>query len=177
MTGVDRLDRQPELDPTAWVAPGATVLGDVRLGPEASVWYSAVVRADLEAIAVGARSNVQDGAVLHADPGVPLTLGDDVTVGHGAMLHGCTVGDGSLVGIGAVVLNGATVGSGCVVAAGSLVPPGASIPDGSLVMGSPAKVVRPTTDAEREGTGANARHYVDLMRRHRDHPAPGPDRS
>ncbi|HYN29196.1 MAG TPA: gamma carbonic anhydrase family protein [Dermatophilaceae bacterium] len=167
MTGVDRLDCQPDVHPTAWVAPGATVLGDAHLGPEASVWYSAVVRADLETIALGARTNVQDGAVLHADPGVPLVLGEDVTVGHGAMLHGCTVGDRSLVGIGAIVLNGARVGSGCVVAAGSLVPPGASVPDGSLVMGSPATVVRETTGAEREGAATNARHYVALMRRHR----------
>ena len=129
-----------------YVAPGATLIGRVILEDRATVWFGAVIRADNEPIVIGPRSNVQDGAVLHADPGYPLTLGEGVTVGHLAMLHGCTVGDGTLVGIKAVVLNGATIGRDCLIGANAFVPEGKVIPDRSLVIGSPGKVVRELTD-------------------------------
>mgnify|MGYP000169697338 CR=1 FL=1 len=128
-----------------FIADDALVIGSVTLCVEASIWYRAVVRGDSEQISIGARSNVQDGAVLHADPGFPLTIGADVTVGHLAMLHGCTIGDGTLVGIKAVVLNGARIGRNCVVGAGALVTEGKEFPDGSMILGSPAKAVRQLT--------------------------------
>jgi carbonic anhydrase/acetyltransferase-like protein (isoleucine patch superfamily) len=131
-----------------FIAPTAAVVGTVVLEPESSVWFGAVVRGDNEPITIGARSNVQDGAVLHTDPGYPLVIGAGVTVGHQAMLHGCTIGAGSLVGIQAIVLNGAVVGRECIVGAGALIPEGRTIPDRSLVVGSPARVVREVTDAE-----------------------------
>ncbi len=131
-----------------FVAPTAAVVGTVVLEPESSVWFGAVVRGDNEPITIGARSNVQDGAVLHTDPGYPLVIGPGVTVGHQAMLHGCTIGAGSLVGIQAIVLNGAVVGRECIVGAGALIPEGRTVPDRSLVVGSPARVVREVTDAE-----------------------------
>ena len=131
-----------------YVAPGATLVGRIVLEDRATVWFGAVLRGDNEPIVVGRSSNVQDGAVLHADPGFPLTLGAYVTVGHQAMLHGCTVGDGSLVGIKAVVLNGATIGRECLIGANALVPEGKTIPDRSLVVGSPGKVVRTLTDED-----------------------------
>ena len=165
-------DRRPSIDADAWVAPGATVVGDVAVGPASSVWYGAVLRGDGDRIALGARTNVQDGCVLHTDPGFPLTLGDGVSVGHRAVLHGCTVGDDSLVGMGAVVLNGARIGRNCLVAASALVLEGVEIPDGSLVAGAPAKVRRPLTDDEVAALRANADTYVELMRRHADGAAP-----
>lgn len=131
-----------------FIAPTATVVGAVVLEPESSVWFGAVLRGDNEPITLGARSNVQDGAVLHNDPGYPLMVGPGVTVGHQAMLHGCTIGAGSLIGIQAIVLNGAVVGRECIVGAGALIPEGRTIPDRSLVVGSPARVVREVTDAE-----------------------------
>ena len=135
----------PELpDDGEWfVAPGARLIGKVRLRSGASVWFNAVLRGDNEWIEIGEGSNVQDGAVFHTDPGCPLTLGRDVTVGHKAILHGCSVGDGSLIGMGAVVLNNARIGRGCLIGANALVTEGKEIPDGSLVMGQPGKVVRP----------------------------------
>ena len=141
-------DDVPRLAPGAWVAETARVIGRVALGADASVWFGAVLRGDNEWITLGARSNVQDGSMLHTDMGSPLTLGDDVTVGHQAMLHGCTVGDGSLVGIQAVVLNGARIGKRCLVGAGALVTEGKQFPDGSLIVGSPARLLRPLTDQE-----------------------------
>ncbi len=123
-----------------FIAPNAAVIGDVTLGENSSVWFSCVLRGDAERIEVGAGSNIQDGAVLHADPGYPMVVGRNVTVGHNAMLHGCTIGDGSLVGINAVVLNGARVGKGCLIGANALVTEGTEVPDGSLVLGSPGKV-------------------------------------
>jgi carbonic anhydrase/acetyltransferase-like protein (isoleucine patch superfamily) len=159
--------RRPELHPEAWVADSATVLGSVVLGPHASVWYGAILRSDTELITIGENSNVQDGAVLHADPGAPLRLEANVTVGHMAMLHGCTVGEGSLIGIKAVVLNHAVIGKHCLVGANTLIPEGKVIPDRSLVVGSPGKVVRTLTDEEVERLLHAARHYVDNARRHR----------
>ncbi|RCW46044.1 carbonic anhydrase/acetyltransferase-like protein (isoleucine patch superfamily) [Halopolyspora algeriensis] len=167
---------EPQLAEQAWAAPGSTVLGQVRLGEQASVWYGAVLRADLDAITIGARSNIQDGCVLHADPGFPLTVGDGVTVGHRAVLHGCTVGEGSLIGMGAVVLNGATIGRGCLIAAGAVVLEGTDIPPGSLVAGTPAKVRRELTEEEQDALQLSAQQYVDLAGRHRHAAADSPAR-
>ena len=150
-------DKAPSLDATAYVAPDATLVGDVQLGPQASVWFQAVARGDNEPIRIGAQSNVQEAAVLHADPGFPLTIGERVTVGHQAMLHGCTIGEGSLIGIQAVVLNGAKIGKHCLVGAGAIVTEGKEFPDRSLILGAPAKVVRQLSDedvARLEGAAA-----------------------
>lgn len=157
----------PQISESAWVADSAEVMGDVVLGDDASVWFTVVIRGDTDTIRIGKRTNIQDGSVLHADVGMPLTLGDDVTVGHKVMLHGCTVGDGSLIGIGAIVLNGAKIGKGCLVGAGSLVTEGKVFPDGSMIMGTPAKVVRQLTPEQLEGLLHSAEHYVDNARRYR----------
>jgi carbonic anhydrase/acetyltransferase-like protein (isoleucine patch superfamily) len=159
---------RPEVDPEAFVAPGATLVGDVGLGPGASVWFAAVVRGDGSAIRVGARSNVQDGCVLHSDPDYPVTVGDDVTIGHRAVVHGCTVGDGALVGMGAVLLNGVVVGAGSLVAAGSVLLEGTEVPPGSLVAGVPGRVKREVTDAERERMTSGTASYVTRARRYRE---------
>ena len=160
-------DDVPRIAATAWVADNAQVIGRVELADDASVWYGAVLRGDNDRITVGARSNVQDGSVLHADAGFPLTLGADVTVGHQAMLHGCTVGDGSLIGIQAVVLNGATIGRRCLVGAGAVVTEGKEFPDGSLILGAPAKAVRSITPEQVERLRFGALHYVENAERHR----------
>ena len=159
--------RTPELHPESWVAPGASLIGWVRLGARASVWYSATLRAEAEPIDVGPGSNIQDGAVLHVDPEYALKIGAGVTVGHNAVLHGCTVEDGCLIGMGAIVLNGAVVGAGSIVAAGALVPQGVVVPPRSLVAGVPAKVRRELSDAELAGNRANAAVYEDLVTLHR----------
>ena len=150
----------PEIDASAFVADTATVIGKVRLGARASVWYGATLRGDNELIHVGADSNVQEGAVLHTDPGYPLTVGDGVTIGHQAMLHGCQIGDGALIGIQAVVLNGAVIGKGCLVGAGALVTEGKRFDDHMLILGTPAKAVRALTDAEITKLQGNAANYV-----------------
>jgi carbonic anhydrase/acetyltransferase-like protein (isoleucine patch superfamily) len=160
-------DKSPRLDPAAWIAPNATVIGDVSLAAGASIWWNAVLRGDNDTIAIGENSNIQDGSVLHTDEGVPLTLGRDITVGHMVMLHGCTVGDGSLIGIGSIVLNHATIGRHCLIGANSLIPEGKVIPDRSLVMGSPGKVVRELTDEEVARLLYSARHYVNNVLRYR----------
>jgi len=157
----------PHLSDSAWVADSAQVMGQVELADDANVWFGVVIRGDTEAIRVGRRTNIQDMSVLHADPGFPLTLGDDVTIGHKVMLHGCTVGDGSLIGIGAVVLNGAKIGKGCLVGAGSLVTEGKEFPPGSMILGSPAKVVRQLSSEQLEGLRLTAAHYVSNARRFR----------
>ncbi|WP_462380260.1 gamma carbonic anhydrase family protein [Pseudomonas sp. Marseille-QA0892] len=159
-------DTRVDAHPESWIAPSADVVGKVRLDEGASVWFGAVIRGDNELIHIGRNSNVQDGAVLHTDMGSPLTLGTGVTVGHQAMLHGCEVGDYSLVGIHAVVLNGAKIGRHCIIGANALVTEGKVIPDGSLVMGSPARVVRELTEEQRRGLEASAAHYVDNARRY-----------
>jgi carbonic anhydrase/acetyltransferase-like protein (isoleucine patch superfamily) len=157
-------DLVPEIDPDAWVAPDANVIGRVILGAEASVWFGATLRGDNEPITVGAGTNVQENCVFHTDMGYPLTIGRDCTIGHKAMLHGCTIGDETLVGMGATVLNGARIGRNCLIGAGALVTEGKEIPDGSLVIGAPA-VVRRTLDAAAiEGLRASARHYRDRAR-------------
>ena len=150
----------PSIDSTAWVADSAQVIGDVHLGDQASVWFGAVLRGDNTRLHIGRRSNIQDGAIVHSDVGSPVHLGDDVTVGHQAMLHGCTVGDGSLIGIQAVVLNGARIGKGCLVAAGAVVTEGKEFPDGSLIMGAPAKVARELTPEQLAGLLRSAASYV-----------------
>ena len=155
-------------DERHWIAPSASVIGNVHLETDASVWFGAVIRGDNEPIRIGRGSNVQDGAVLHTDPGFPLTLGEDVTIGHMAMLHGCTVGDGSLIGIGAVVLNGAQIGKGCLIGAKAFVPEGKEIPDHSMVLGIPGKVVR-TLDVDAVARlRRNAESYKRNWRRFRD---------
>jgi carbonic anhydrase/acetyltransferase-like protein (isoleucine patch superfamily) len=160
-------DRKPVLGRDAWVAPNATVIGDVILGDQASIWWNAVVRGDNDTITIGAGSNIQDGSVLHADEGVPLTLGDRVTVGHLVMLHGCTIGEESLIGIKSVILNRAVIGRHCIIGANSLIPEGKVIPDRSLVMGSPGKVVRQLSDEEVAKLRLAAQGYVDNARRYR----------
>lgn len=148
-----------KLHPTAWVAPGAFLRGDVTLGEKVSVWYNAVLRADQEKITIGKNSNIQDNAVIHGDHGNDVTVGENVTVGHGAILHGCTVGDNSLVGMGAIVLNGAVIGRNCLIAAGALVTQGTVVPDNSMVMGSPGKVRRALTEDEIAHNAASAAYY------------------
>jgi carbonic anhydrase/acetyltransferase-like protein (isoleucine patch superfamily) len=160
-------DRQPSLGRDAWVAPNATVIGDVRLGDNASIWWNAVLRGDNDTITIGASSNIQDGSVLHVDAGVPLTLGSHVTVGHLVMLHGCTIGDESLIGIKSVILNKAVIGRHCIIGANSLIAEGKVIPDRSLVMGSPGKVVRELTDEEVARLRLAALGYVQNALRYR----------
>ncbi len=155
----------PQVDPSAWVADSAQVMGAVTLGADASIWFGTVVRGDTETITIGRGSNIQDGSVMHADVGRPIVVGNDVTVGHKVMLHGCTIGDESLIGIGAVVLNGAKVGRNCLVGAGALVTEGKEFPDGSMIIGSPAKAVRQLTPEQMEGLRWSARHYVANARR------------
>jgi len=158
-------DDVPEVHATAWVAESADVMGKVTLGENASVWYGAVLRGDNDRITVGDNSNVQDGSVLHTDNGVPLTIGQNVTIGHQVMLHGCTIGDGSLVGIQSVILNGARIGKNCLVGAGALVTEGKEFPDGSMIIGSPAKAVRELSPEHIEGLRQSAQHYIDNARR------------
>lgn len=150
----------PTVDAGAWIAPGAHVVGQVTIAAQCGVWFGAVVRGDNEPIYIGQGSNVQEGAVLHTDPGFPLSIGEGVTVGHQAMLHGCTVGDGCLIGIQAVVMNGATLGRECLVAAGALITEGKSFPDRSLILGSPAKAIRPLTDQELAALRKSAEVYI-----------------
>jgi len=161
-------ERKPTFDGDGhFVAESADVVGSVRLGPESSVWFGAVIRADNDDIILGARSNVQDGATLHTDPGFALTVGTDVTIGHRAMLHGCTVGDGSLIGIGSVILNGASIGRHCLVGASALVTEGKTFPDRSLIVGAPAKVVRSLSDDEVAQLEKSAAIYVRNAARYR----------
>ncbi len=151
-----------------WVAPETSVLGAVTIGPDASVWYGSVLRADRDCIVVGSGSNVQDGCVLHADPGFPVTVGCHVSVGHRAVLHGCTVQDEVLIGMGAIILNGAIIHSGSVIGAGTVIPEGTVVPPDSLVVGVPGRVRRSTTQAERDDIVANAELYVRLKAEHAD---------
>ncbi len=162
----------PRVAPSAYIDPSAQVIGDVTLGERSSIWCNATLRGDVNRIVIGNETNVQDNAVLHVDEGdFPLHLGDRVTVGHSAMLHGCTVENGALIGIGAIVLNGAKIGAGAVVAAGALVSEGVEIPAGSLAMGVPAKVRRQVTDEEKIRFSVNADHYVTLCQSYREEPA------
>jgi carbonic anhydrase/acetyltransferase-like protein (isoleucine patch superfamily) len=154
------------IDPTAFIAPYAVVLGDVHLGPDSSVWYHTVIRGDTERIRIGEGTNLQDFTMVHADPGVPCLIDSRVTVGHRVILHGCIVEDDCLIGMGAILLNRVKVGSGSVVGAGALLLEGMEIPPGSLVVGSPAKVLRPVDESTRARIDRTWRHYVELARRH-----------
>ncbi|PWD51974.1 gamma carbonic anhydrase family protein [Serinibacter arcticus] len=160
-------DRRPRISATAWLAPGTVVAGAVTVGEHASVWYSAVLRGDCHEIVVGARTNLQDGVVVHVEDSSPTLIGDDVSVGHRAVLHGCSIGDGVLVGMSATVMSGAVIGAGSMVAAGALVTPGKVVPPGVLVAGVPAKVVRDLTDEEKAHLRHNAAHYLELTDDHR----------
>jgi carbonic anhydrase/acetyltransferase-like protein (isoleucine patch superfamily) len=152
-----------------WIAPNAIVIGNVVLKRNASIWWNSVVRADSDTITIGENSNVQDGSVLHADPGFPLTIGSHVTIGHMVMLHGCTIGDGSLIGIGSVILNGARIGRNCLIGARALITEGKEIPDNSMVVGSPGKVVRDLTPKDIAAMRHGADHYVANWQRYRRH--------
>ncbi|WP_409475028.1 gamma carbonic anhydrase family protein [Streptomyces sp. HC307] len=160
--------KEPKVDPEAFLAPTASVIGDVTLGAGASVWYGAVLRGDVERISVGASSNVQDNCTLHADPGFPVSVGERVSIGHNAVVHGATVEDDCLIGMGATVLNGAVIGAGSLVAAQALVPQGMRVPPGSLVAGVPAKVRRELSVEEREGVTLNGTMYAELAKAHRE---------
>lgn len=157
-----------EIDDKAWVAPSASVIGNVKLSSGSSVWFNAVIRGDNDRILIGANSNVQDGAVLHADPGIPLTVGRGVTVGHKAMLHGCEIGDYSLIGMNAVVLNRARIGHHCLIGANSLVTEGKIIPDYSLVVGSPARVIRTLTEQQWRSLEETSANYVNNAAKYRE---------
>ena len=161
-------EKRPELPERYFVAENATVVGNVVLGNNVSIWFGAVVRGDVDIIRIGENTNIQDGAVLHADAGSPLEIGSGVTVGHAAVLHGCTVGNDTLIGIGSVVLNGAKIGKNCLIGANTLVTEGRIVPDGSLVVGSPGKVIRALTAEEIEAIRANARHYVENADQYRN---------
>lgn len=162
-------DVAPQLpaDGDFWIAPGATLIGNVRLLPGASIWFGATLRGDNEPITVGAGSNVQDGSVLHTDPGAPLTIGSNVTVGHLVMLHGCTIGDNTLVGIGSVILNRARIGKNCLIGANSFIGEGKEIPDNSVVMGAPGRVVRQVDEGMAAILAGSAAHYVENWKRYR----------
>ncbi|MDC2984162.1 gamma carbonic anhydrase family protein [Candidatus Pelagibacter sp.] len=162
----DLEDKKPKNSGENWVAPNATIIGDVTLEKNSSVWFNAVIRGDNENIHVGEGSNVQDGSVLHTDPGCPLRIGKDVTIGHIVMLHGCTIGDNSLIGIGAVILNNAKIGKNCIIGAKALITENKEIPDSSLVVGAPGRVVRKLTDEEIGKITENAKHYQDNWKRY-----------
>jgi len=161
-------DLEPDCHESAWVAESASVIGHVVMAENSSVWFGATLRGDNEKMTLGARSNVQDGAVCHSDPGSPLTIGEDVTIGHLAMVHGCTIGNGSLIGIGATILNGATIGENCLIGAHALITEGKTIPDNSVVMGSPGKVIKTLTDEQAARVKMGAQVYVANAKRFRD---------
>ncbi len=153
-------------DGNCWIAENATVIGDVRFGEEASVWFGAVLRGDNEPIGLGARTNIQDLCMIHTDPGFPTDIGDDCTVGHRAILHGCTIGSNTLIGMGAIILNGASVGRNCVIGAGALIAENKTIPDNSLVVGAPGRIVRPIDDEAAAQLTASAAIYVSKWKRY-----------
>jgi carbonic anhydrase/acetyltransferase-like protein (isoleucine patch superfamily) len=159
----------PTLGDDVYIAEGARVIGNVELGDQASVWYNAVIRGDLENITIGARTNVQDGTVIHIESGqYPTIIGEGVTIGHKALVHACTIGDNCLIGMGSIILDGAVIADNCLVAAGAVVTPGKTFPEGSLILGSPARAVRELSDDEIDSFRESAAHYVDLAKRHRD---------
>ena len=163
-------DIQPKLpDGFYWIAPTAVVLGQVELKDNASVWFGTTIRGDNEPITIGENSNVQENCVLHTDPGCPLTIGRDCTIGHKAILHGCEVGDNSLIGMGATVLNGAKIGRNCLIGAGALIPENKEIPDGSLVMGMPGKIIKELSEEQIRGLTQSAVHYVNNAKRFSEH--------
>lgn len=153
-----------KIDKTVFEAPGSAIVGDVTIGPDCGVWYNAVIRGDENSVTIGARSNIQDCAVIHVDTNYPVEIGDDVTIGHGAIVHGCQVGDNTIIGMGAIILNGAKIGRDCVIGAGALVTQGTEIPDGSIAFGNPAKIIRDTKPEEIAANKKNAELYVELAR-------------
>ncbi|MDR7224278.1 gamma carbonic anhydrase family protein [Aminobacter aminovorans] len=157
---IDGVEPQFEDRATSWIAPDAAVVGDVRIGRDVGIWFGSAIRGDNEPITIGARSNIQEQTVMHTDPGFPLTIGEGCTIGHRAILHGCTVGDNSLIGMGAIVLNGARIGRNCLVGAGALVTEGKEFPDNSLIVGSPAKAIRVLDEAAADRLRKSADHYV-----------------
>ena len=161
-------DKRPEVAPSAFVAPGAYVIGAVSLAEESSVWYGAVLRGDTEAIRIGARTNVQDGCVLHADPGYPTTIGYDCVVGHKAVVHGCEIGGGCLIGMSATILNGAKIGEGSIVAASALIPEGKEFPPRSLIIGAPAKRAKEVSEEQTQDIARGVRTYVERVIAHRE---------
>jgi carbonic anhydrase/acetyltransferase-like protein (isoleucine patch superfamily) len=154
------------IDPTVFIAQGAIVLGNVRIGPHASIWYNAVIRGDIETITIGAESNIQDLSMVHADPGFPCTIGSRVTAGHRVILHGCTVEDNCLIGMGAILLNGVHVGTGSIIGAGAVLPEGMQVPPHSIVMGLPAKIIRQTDENAKARIDRGWRHYMDQAQHH-----------
>jgi len=157
----------PEVHPEAWVASNTTIIGKVRLEKNSSIWFNAVLRGDIELITIGEGSNIQDGSVLHTDPGYPLTVGKRVTVGHMVMLHGCQISDDTLIGIGSIILNNAKIGKNCIVGANTLITENKVIPDNSLVVGSPGRVIRKVTDEEIKAILENGKHYVDFSKKYK----------
>lgn len=169
---LDGIRPEFEDEDSVFVAPDASLIGRIAIGRDVGIWFGAALRGDGEPIRIGARTNVQEHAIMHTDPGFPLTVGEGCTIGHRALLHGCTIGDNSLIGMGAIVLNGARIGRDCLVGAGALVTERKEFPDGSLIVGAPAKVVRSLDEAAIEGLRASARHYVENARRFRKGLAP-----
>jgi len=157
----------PEINADSWVAPNAIIIGKVKLEKNSSIWFNAILRGDIEKIVIGENSNIQDGSVLHTDPGCPLSVGKGVTVGHMVMLHGCEISDDSLIGIGSTILNKAKIGKNCIIGANTLVTENKTIPDNSLVLGSPGKVIRKVTDDEIKVIRENAKHYVKNSKRYK----------
>ena len=157
----------PEISADSWIAPNAIIIGKVKLEKNSSIWFNAVLRGDIEKIVIGENSNIQDGSVLHTDPGYPLTVGKGVTVGHMVMLHGCEISDDTLIGIGSTILNKAKIGKNCIIGANTLVTENKVIPDNSLVLGSPGKVIRKVTDDEIKVICENAKHYVENFKRYK----------
>ena len=157
----------PEVHPDAWVAPNATLIGKVKLEKNSSIWFNAVLRGDIELISIGENSNIQDGSVLHTDPGYNLNVGKGVTVGHMVMLHGCKISDDTLIGIGSIILNNAKIGKNCIIGANSLITENKIIPDNSLVVGSPGRVLRKVTEEEIKAIHENAKHYVDGSKKYK----------
>lgn len=156
----------PKIDPDSWIAPNATVIGEVEIAKGASIWWNCTLRGDTDLLSVGENSNIQDNSVLHTDPGIPLVVGKNVTVGHRVILHGCTVGDNSLIGMGSTLLNGSVIGKNCLIGANTLIPEGKVIPDRSLVVGLPGRIVRELTDEEVAGLQTSADRYVAQWRRY-----------
>ena len=156
----------PKIDPNSWVAPNAVIIGRVELKKNSNIWFNTTLRGDLEPIIIGENSNIQDGSVIHTDPGCPTIVGNGVTVGHMVMLHGCTIGDNSLIGIGAVILNNAKIWKNCIIGAKALITENKEIPDNSLVIGSPGKVVREVTEEEKKAVFENTKHYQDNWKKY-----------
>ena len=166
MTFLERLFAQPVINPSCFIAKGVVILGEVQIGKDCSIWFNAVLRADNDKILIGDGSNIQDGCIVHVDPGFPVNIGKEVIIGHKCIIHGSTIGDNTLVGMGSTIMNGVKIGKWCIIGANSLVTEGTIIPDGSVVMGSPAKVVKTTSEEQKEKIKKNALSYIQLSRKY-----------